>query len=71
MSEQFEISELHGASRLNQGHYFNTIKGSYVASNMNFTAGTIVVRMAQPLGKCRGISSGTGIRRRSAGMELP
>jgi hypothetical protein len=47
--EKFEISELHGDSRLNQGHYFNSIKGSYVTSNMSFRAGTIVIRMAQPL----------------------
>ena len=29
--ERFEITELHGASRLNQGHYINTIKGNYAA----------------------------------------
>jgi hypothetical protein len=48
-AEKFEISELHGASRLNQGHYFNSIKGTWVTSNINFTAGTTVIRMAQPL----------------------
>ena len=48
-AEKFEISELHGATRLSQGHYFNTVKGSYTSSNVNFRAGTIVIRMAQPL----------------------
>lgn len=48
--QQFEISDLKGASRLNQGHYTNTITGKYIGSAINFPAGTIVVRTAQPLG---------------------
>ncbi len=48
-AERFEISELHGASRLNQGHYFNSVKGTYTSSTVNFPSGTIVIRMAQPL----------------------
>jgi murein tripeptide amidase MpaA len=48
--QQFEISDLKGASRLNQGHYTNTINGKYISSAVNFPAGTIVVRTAQPLG---------------------
>jgi hypothetical protein len=48
--QQFEISDLKGASRLNQGHYTNTINGKYISSAINFPAGTIVVRTAQPLG---------------------
>lgn len=48
-AELFEISELKGASRLNQGHYINSIKGKYIARNLSFPAGTIVIRMAQPL----------------------
>ena len=48
--QQFEISDLKGASRLNQGHYTNTINGKYISNTVNFPAGTIVVRTAQPLG---------------------
>jgi hypothetical protein len=47
--ERFEISELKGASRLNQGHYTNTINGSYVSETIDFPTGTIVVRTDQPL----------------------
>jgi hypothetical protein len=47
--EWFEISELKGSSRLNQGHYTNTIKGRFVKGSIDFPAGTLVVRMAQPL----------------------
>lgn len=46
---RFEISELKGAARLNQGHYTNTIKGKFLHDKINFPAGTIVVRTAQPL----------------------
>jgi hypothetical protein len=48
--QQFEISDLKGSSRLNQGHYTNTISGKYTNSQVDFPAGTIVVRTAQPLG---------------------
>lgn len=47
--ERFEISTLRGASRLNQGHYTNTIDGKYTRDTINFAAGTLVVRTAQPL----------------------
>ncbi|MCX6253893.1 MAG: hypothetical protein NTV31_05380, partial [Bacteroidia bacterium] len=47
--ECFEISELKGATRLNQGHYINTINGKYLNETIDFPAGTIVVRTAQPL----------------------
>ncbi len=47
--EKFEISELKGAPRLNQGHYTNTIKGKFLEESMAFPAGTIVIRTAQPL----------------------
>jgi hypothetical protein len=47
--DRFEINELKGASRLNQGHYTNTIKGKFVKDSIEFPSGTIVVRMAQPL----------------------
>ncbi|MFZ2340277.1 MAG: M14 family metallopeptidase [Bacteroidales bacterium] len=47
--ERFEISELKGSQRLNQGHYTNTIMGNYVKELVAFKAGTIVVRTSQPL----------------------
>ena len=48
--QRFEISELKGEARLNQGHYTNTINGKYSSGPMDFPAGTLVVRTAQPLG---------------------
>jgi dipeptidyl-peptidase-4 len=48
-AERFEITELKGAARLNQGHYTNTIKGRFVKESISFPAGTIVIRTAQPL----------------------
>jgi hypothetical protein len=48
--QQFEISDLKGATRLNQGHYTNTISGKYLSGQIDFPAGTIVIRTAQPLG---------------------
>jgi len=47
--ERFKITELKGSSRLNQGHYSNTVKGNFVMDTIEFQAGTVVVRMAQPL----------------------
>lgn len=47
--ESFEISELKGATRLNQGHYTNTIKGKFKKESIDFPAGTLVIRTAQPL----------------------
>jgi dipeptidyl-peptidase-4 len=47
--ERFNITELKGASRLNQGHYNNTIKGFFVKDTIEFQPGTIVVRTSQPL----------------------
>jgi hypothetical protein len=46
--ERFDITELKGAPRLNQGHYTNTIKGKHTVDTLNFPAGTIIVRTAQP-----------------------
>jgi len=48
--QRFEINELKGATRLNQGHYTNTISGKYITGSIDFPAGTLVVRTAQPLG---------------------
>jgi hypothetical protein len=47
--ERFEISELKGSGRLNQGHYTNTIKGRFIKEFIAFSAGTLVIRTAQPL----------------------
>lgn len=48
-AERFEITELKGSPRLNQGHYTNTIKGNPGIEEIEFPAGSIVVRTAQPL----------------------
>lgn len=48
-AEIFEISELKGSERLNQGHYTNTVKGKYSLRTMDFPAGTLIVRTSQPL----------------------
>jgi hypothetical protein len=47
--QRFEISTLKGTTRLNQGHYTNTIDGKYISGPIDFAAGTLVVRTAQPL----------------------
>jgi murein tripeptide amidase MpaA len=47
---RFEINELKGAEKLNQGHYTNTLKGIYIKDTIDFPSRTIVVRTAQPLG---------------------
>jgi len=47
--ECFEIGELSGSERLNQGHYTNTVEGQYMKESIKFPAGTIVVRTAQSL----------------------
>ncbi|OFY64157.1 MAG: hypothetical protein A2V64_12235 [Bacteroidetes bacterium RBG_13_43_22] len=47
--ERFEITGLKGSARLNQGHYTNTIKGKFLKENIEFSAGTLVVRTSQPL----------------------
>ena len=47
--QRFDITELHGASRLNQGHYINSIRGNYLDGTIDFPAGTVVIRMSQPL----------------------
>jgi murein tripeptide amidase MpaA len=47
--DRFEVSELKAVTRPNQGHYTNTIKGSFKRDTLEFGEGTIVVRMLQPL----------------------
>ncbi len=49
VAERFEISDLKGAARLNQGHYTNTIKGKFKSETAQFSAGDAVIRMSQPL----------------------
>ncbi len=47
--DRFDLSGLEGSSRLNQGHYTNKIKGKFISEKIEFPAGTLVVRTAQPL----------------------
>lgn len=47
--ESFGISELKGATRLNQGHYTNILKGEFKKDTIDFPSGTLVVRTDQPL----------------------
>jgi hypothetical protein len=47
--ERFGITDLKGASRLNQGHYTNSVSGKYSEGTVNFPPGSVVIRMAQPL----------------------
>ncbi len=47
--ESFTLSEMTGGPRLNEGHYTNTVKGSYGLKEMLFPEGTHVVSTAQPL----------------------
>jgi hypothetical protein len=47
--DRFEINELKGAQRLNQGHYCNSIKGDFVKDTIGFEAGTLIVRTSQQL----------------------
>lgn len=49
ISERFDLSELKGSGRLNQGHYTNTISGKFVCDTTDFDAGTLIIRTAQPL----------------------
>ena len=48
--ERFDLQELAPSQRLNQGHYTNQVKGTFVAETRTFPAGTCLVRTAQPLG---------------------
>ena len=49
--ERFDIQNLKGATRLNQGHYTQTIEGKYILENRLFKKDTYVVKTAQPLEK--------------------
>ncbi|HAQ17999.1 MAG TPA: hypothetical protein DCR40_02050 [Prolixibacteraceae bacterium] len=47
--ETFKLNELKAESRLNQGHYNQTASGVWTKVQMEFKAGTFVIRTAQPL----------------------
>jgi len=47
--ESFKLASLKPATRLNQGHYTNTVSGTMVKDTLDFKPGTYVIRMAQPL----------------------
>ncbi|MCU0461749.1 MAG: M14 family metallopeptidase [Bacteroidales bacterium] len=48
-AERFDIAEVKGSGRLNQGHYTNTIKGRFINATVDFPAGILVIRSGQPL----------------------
>lgn len=48
--EAYRLKEVKGADRLYQGHRTNTVKGEYAVEKREFPRGTLLVRMAQPLG---------------------
>lgn len=47
--ESFQITGLKPVSRINQGHYTNSVTGKMLTDTIDFQPGTYVVRMAQPL----------------------
>lgn len=48
--EAFKLKELKAAERLYQGHRMNEVKGEYTVEKKAFSAGTLVILTAQPLG---------------------
>jgi len=48
--ERYKISSLKPVSRLNQGHYLNTIEGEYIIEKKEFKAGTYYILSSQKLG---------------------
>jgi hypothetical protein len=48
--DQFTVSEVTGASNLNQGHYTTSVTGEYSTVEREFPAGTLFVTTAQALG---------------------
>lgn len=48
--EALAVTGVSGAERPNQGHYTTSVKGEYSTAEMEFPAGTVLVRTAQPLG---------------------
>ncbi len=48
--EKFVIEDLKAITRLNQGHYTETIKGKFEKETKEFNAGTYIIRTSQKLG---------------------
>ncbi len=48
--ERFNINELTGSHRLNQGHYTNKVIGEFTQEEVDFPAGTYIVFTSQKLG---------------------
>jgi len=48
--ESFTVTETTGARRLNQGHYTNSVTGSYATAEREFPTGSLFVSTAQALG---------------------
>lgn len=48
--EGFRVTALTPSAALNQGHYTNGVKGEYFETTREFSAGTVFVDLAQPLG---------------------
>jgi hypothetical protein len=49
-AESFEVTEITGSERPNQGHHLSSVKGEYSTQEKEFPAGTLFVSTAQPLG---------------------
>ena len=49
--ERFDIADLTCSPRLNQGHYLNSVKGTYVKEKKIFPAGTVIIKTNQPLAR--------------------
>ena len=47
--ESFQMTELKPEKRLNQGHYLHSASGTWKSEQIEFNAGTYVIRTAQPL----------------------
>ena len=47
--QSFHITELQAAKLLNQGHYTETINGTWTTEHLEFKSGTFVIRTGQPL----------------------
>jgi hypothetical protein len=47
--ESFTVTDITPSERINQGHYTNSIQGSYSLEQHVFPAGTFIVNTAQPL----------------------
>ena len=48
--EKYKIDEIKGSANLNQGHYNTLLKGEFISDNMDFSAGTYIVKTGQKLG---------------------